>query len=189
MAFAPLPVTAAWRHQDARTGFEVAYFFPGADGHRLEGCTTAVEAGLTWAVDYSIDVDTAWATRRASVTCRSAAGTRHTLLEADGQGGWRVDGAPTPGLDGCLDVDLESSAMTNTFPVHRLRLAMGAGASAPAAFVRVGDLRVERLDQQYERVADRGYDYAAPVFGVACRLVYDGSGLVLDYPGLATREA
>ena len=53
------------------------------------------------------------------------------------------------------------------------------------------DLSVERLDQDYARTADEGryqrYDYAAPVFGFACRLVYDESGLVLDYPGIAVR--
>ncbi len=31
-----------------------------------------------------------------------------------------VDGEPAPHLDGVLDVDLESSALTNAFPVHRL---------------------------------------------------------------------
>jgi hypothetical protein len=30
-------------------------------------------------------------------------------------------------------------------------------------------------------------DYAAPVFDFACRLLYDESGLVLDYPGIAVR--
>lgn len=39
-------------------------------------------------------------------------------------GGWR----PGPRLDGCFDVDLESSSMTNTLPVHRLGLAPGAAA-------------------------------------------------------------
>ena len=53
------------------------------------------------------------------------------------------------------------------------------------------DLSVGRLDQDYVRSADEGrhlrYDYAAPVFDFACRLVYDESGLVLDYPGIAVR--
>jgi hypothetical protein len=31
------------------------------------------------------------------------------------------------------------------------------------------------------------YDYAAPAFDFAARLVYDKSGLVLDYPGIAVR--
>ncbi|MEV0380032.1 putative glycolipid-binding domain-containing protein [Nonomuraea sp. NPDC050643] len=187
MSFAPPPQTAAWRHITARTGFEVVYFRPLEGGHHVEGCTTAAEDGLTWAVDYAIDVDATWTTRRARIRSRSAAGARNTLLEADGAGGWLVDGERAPHLDGCLDVDLESSAMTNAFPVHRLGLAVGAGAPAPAAYVRALDLAVERLDQDYARVSDRCYDYAAPVFGVACRLVYDESGFVLDYPGLAAR--
>jgi hypothetical protein len=31
------------------------------------------------------------------------------------------------------------------------------------------------------------YDYGAPAFGFTARLVYDSSGLVLDYPGIARR--
>jgi hypothetical protein len=31
------------------------------------------------------------------------------------------------------------------------------------------------------------YDYTAPAFDFACRLVYDGSGLILEYPGIAVR--
>jgi uncharacterized protein len=50
---------------------------------------------------------------------------------------------------------------------------------------------VERLEQTYARTADEAscqrYDYAAPAFGFAARLVYDESGLVLDYPGIAVR--
>jgi len=34
---------------------------------------------------------------------------------------------------------------------------------------------------------DQSYDYAAPAFEFACRLVYDESGLVLSYPGIAGR--
>ena len=81
--------------------------------------------------------------------------------------------------------------MTNALPIHRMGLRVGARASAPAAYVRALDLGVERLEQDYARSADESchqrYDYAAPVFGFACRLVYDESGLVLDYPGIAAR--
>ena len=81
--------------------------------------------------------------------------------------------------------------MTNALPVHRMGLRVGARASAPAAYARALDLRVERLEQDYVRTADESrhqrYDYAAPVFDFSCRLVYDESGLVLDYPGIAVR--
>ncbi|MFI6695386.1 putative glycolipid-binding domain-containing protein [Streptomyces sp. NPDC050433] len=194
--FVPPPATAAWTHEHARQGFEVVYFRPSGDephGQHIVGCTTAVEDGLTWTVDYDITLDADWLTRRAVVTGRSEAGTRSTVLQADGAGRWRVDGAPAPHLDGCLDVDLESSAMTNTLPVHRFRLAVGGSSAAPAAYVRALDLSVERLEQNYRRVADEGsrqaYDYSAEVFDFRCRLVYDEAGLVLSYPGIATRAA
>ena len=191
MSFSVLPVTAAWQHRDARLGFEVAYFSAAGRAYHINGCTTAVEDGLTWMVSYAIRLDEAWTTRSARITGRSASGIRHTQLEADGMGRWRVDGELASHLDGCLDVDLESSAMTNALPVHRMGLPIGARASAPAAYVRALDLSAGRLDQDYVRAADEGrhqrYDYAAPVFGFACRLVYDESGLVLDYPGIAVR--
>jgi hypothetical protein len=43
----------------------------------------------------------------------------------------------------------------------------------------------------YARLPDHSgrqrYRYAAPAFGFTCTLVYDESGLVLDYPGIAVR--
>jgi uncharacterized protein len=191
MFFAAPPAAAAWQHHDARLGFEVAYFQPAGRGWHINGCTTAVEDGQSWVVSYAITLDGTWTTRSARITGRSALGIRRALLETDGLGCWRVNGEAAAQLDGCLDIDLESSAMTNALPVHRMGLRPGDRASAPAAYVRALDLSAERLDQDYVRTADEGrhqrYDYAAPAFGFACRLVYDESGLVLDYPGIAVR--
>jgi hypothetical protein len=191
MCFAPVPVTAAWQHRGARSGFEVVYFDARGGGCRIEGWTTAIEDGATWAVEYVIDVDAAWATRSAAIRGRSAAGLCSALLEADGNGHWLVNGNPARRLDGCLDVDLEASAMTNALPVRRLGLPVAAGAPAPAAYVRAVGLAVERLEQTYARTTDDAgrqcYDYAAPAFDFEARLVDDESGLVLDYPGIAVR--
>jgi hypothetical protein len=188
-----LPPFAAWRHHDAREGFEVVFLRPEGTGLRVDGHTAAVEAGEGWAVEYAIALDVRWRTRRARVRGRSATGAREVTLEADGEGAWRVDGAPARELDGCLDVDLESSSFTNAFPVHTLGLATGAAADAPAAYVRAPGLAVERLEQRYRRVEDDAggerYDYAAPRFAFAARLAYDRFGLVLDYPGIAVRVA
>jgi len=191
MSFARLPATAAWHHRGARSGFEVVYFRADGDRCRIEGQTAAVEDGVTWAVEYAIEVDAAWATRSARIRGRSADGFRSARLEADGAGRWLVDGNPAAGLDGCLDVDLEASAMTNALPVRRMGLQTGAGAAAPAVYVRAVGFELERLEQTYRRATDEGtcqrYDYTAPAFGFTARLTYDQSGLVLDYPGIALR--
>jgi hypothetical protein len=191
MPFANPPATAAWQHRGARSGFEVVYFHNLEDGWRIEGCTTAIEDGQIWAVDYTIRLGPSWVTRSARISGRSILGSRSRVLETDGEGHWLVGGEAAPHLDGCLDVDLESSAMTNALPVHRMDLPVGGRASCPAAYIRALDLAVERLEQTYVRIPDvdshQCYDYAAPAFDFACRLIYEDSGLVLDYPGIAIR--
>jgi uncharacterized protein len=182
-----LPRRAAWRHAGAREGFEVVF----CDGSRFEGATAAVEDGDAWVVDYRIVLDDGWRTRSAHVTGRSTGGRREVELRCEPGGSWTIDGEHVPELDGCLDVDLESSALTNAFPVNRLGLKVGERAEAPAAYVRALDLGVERLEQHYLRLDDaegrQRYRYSAPRFEFECELVYDESGLVLDYPGIATR--
>ncbi len=192
--FADPPPVAAFEHRDAALGFEVVFFGPTAGGVVVSGHTCALEAGEAFALAYVIEVDDGWRTRRARVRGESSRGVREIAVEADGRGGWAVDGVPAPALDGCLDVDLEGSSLTNTFPVRRLGLAVGQGAEAPAAYVRALDLRVERLEQRYERLGDAldgrvRFDYASPRFDTRCTLEYDATGIVLAYPGLAVRRA
>lgn len=191
MPFRPPPASASWEHREARSGFEVAYFQAMESGWVIDGTTAAVEDGQPWIVTYRIELDVAWVTRKARIEVRTVSGSRDTRLEADGAGRWLLNGVPAPDLNGCLDVDLESSAMTNTLPVHRLDLPTGEQAAVPAAYVRALDLNVERLEQSYLRITDSGahhrYDYSAPAFGFTSRLVYDESGLVTDYAGIARR--
>jgi uncharacterized protein len=181
----PLPPFAAWRFVDAVDGFEVVYPTP----RRLRGHTSAVEEGRPYAVAYDISLDDRWRTREVRVTSDTVDGPRSTVLVADGEGHWTVDGMPAPRLDGLLDVDLEASACTNTLPVHRLPLPAGEVVTAPAVYVRAMDLSVTRLDQTYRRIGDRTYDYTSEGGAFRAVLRYDESGLIVDYPGIAARFA
>jgi hypothetical protein len=193
MAFARPPTSACWTHAGLRSGFEVAFLTDLGQSWLVEGATNALEDGVSWAATYAVEFDASWQTTAARVRSRSAGGDTEVTLEADGCGRWLVDGFPSDRLDGCLDVDLECSAFTNALPVHRLALGIGESADVPSAYVRVPSLDVERLEQRYRRLDDTEdvvqFEYEAPGFDFACRLVYDRSGLVLDYPGLASRAA
>lgn len=191
MAFSELPSWAAWRHHPERQGFEVVFLHRSGAGRRVHGTTTAVEAGVPTVVEYRIEVDAGWRTRRAEVRNVSRAGHGRVVLASDGEGHWTVDGIASPWLDGCPDVDIETSCFTNTFPVHRLALTVGAAASVPAAYVRGEDLNIQRIEQEYVRLEDDGgrqrYDYDCPTFDFVSRLTYDEHGLVLDYPRVGSR--
>ncbi len=203
-----MPPVSAWTHTGVRAGFEVMFAERTDRGHVLLGHTTAVEGEHAWSVGYRIDVDRHWCTRRAEIEAVTAAGALRTVLEradldpnpgrnpgaepAPALPRWLVDRVPAPRLDGCLDVDLESSAVTNTLPVHRLDLSPGRTHQAPAAFVGAGDLGVRRIEQDY-RFRERTpgallLDYASATFDFACALTLDSAGLVLEYPGIAVRE-
>lgn len=187
MEFRALPVAASWTHTGARLGFEVLF----AGAGRLRGRTVAREGESTWFVGYEVDVDTDWGTRSVHAVNSTASGDGQVRLER-GTGGWTVNGAPRPDLDGCQDVDFESSAVTNTLPVHRLSFAIGEPVEVPAAFVRADDLSVDRLEQQYTLLRSdehqHVFHYASATFDFECELLLDASGLVLEYPGIATRD-
>jgi uncharacterized protein len=184
MVLAGLPQFAAWRFVDVVDGFEVVYPSPG----RLRGHTSAVEDGRPYAVRYEIEVDAEWRTREVRVVNDTVRGPRETVLHSDGAGSWTVDGLSAPHLDGLLDVDLEASACTNTLPVHRIPMPEGEVVSASAVYVQALDLSVRRLDQTYRRLDAHRFAYTSED-GFAALLVYDDAGLVVDYPGIATRFA
>jgi hypothetical protein len=189
-----LPSMAAWRHLDARDGFEVLFLRREHDRYHLDGYSTAIQEGEAWGIRYALVLDEEWATCSAHVVGQSASGAHEVRLEGDGSGEWRVDGESAPQFSGCFDVDLEASACTNSLPVHRLGLRVGERAAAPAAYVRAPVLRVERLEQNYARLESDGdesarYEYVAPAFDFKAVLTYDRFGFVLDYPGIAVRVA
>jgi hypothetical protein len=186
-----LPRSAAWRHVDAHEGFEVLFPRVDGDGLRLHGHIAVIEEGVACGLRYSLELDRDWTTRSAHVIARSPSGEYERRIERAADGALTVEGEGAPQLEGLVDVDLEGSAVTNALPVNRMRLDVGEKADAPAAYVRLPDLRVVRLDQTYRRIEDDGdrtrYEYEALEFDTRCVLVYDSSGLVLDYPGIATR--
>jgi uncharacterized protein len=180
-----LPRFAAWRLAGLVDGFEVVFVQPG----RLQGYTSAVEDARPYAVRYEIELDEGWRTRKARVAAETVSGSRETVLRSDGAGHWTVDGVAAPQLDGLVDVDLEASVCTNTLPIHRLALPHGQASDAPAAYVRVLDLSVTRLEQTYRRLDEFRYDYTSIDGQFRAVLRYDAAGLVIDYPGIATRFA
>src|SRR5262249_41246686 len=161
-----VPAVAAWRHIEARAGFEVLFSRRRGDGHLLEGHTVAVEDGVAWSVHYSLEVDVHWKARTAFVACTSADGVRDVRIVGDGAGRWTVDGVAAAAVDGCLDVDLEASACTNMLPVRRLALSVGERAHAPPVYGRAPSLVVERLPQPSSLAGDPGgrqpYEAASP---------------------------
>jgi uncharacterized protein len=187
-SFEPPPRSGAWRFLEPLQGFEVTRFRKVRSGFVLEGTSSGLEGGALWSLRYVIQLDSQWRTRHGRI--ENDLGVTLTLT-ADGAGQWLVNGKRRRTLDGCLDLDLEASLVTNMAPVRRLALRVGEGSPAPACYVRHQGLKVERLEQHYQRAADKSgllqLDYDSPRFGYHARLQFGRDGLVIDYPHIGKR--
>jgi uncharacterized protein len=183
----PLPGTShlRWRRLDV-PGREEARIEQTPGGWRLTGQLEAEEADVRAELRYSIECERDWRTRRAVVSGASSGTPVRFEFAADGHGHWTLNGAPLPLVNGALDIDLGFSPATNLLPIRRLGLAVGQRAEVRTAWVRFPELRVEPLEQSYQREAPRIFRYDALVDGerFQARLDTDEFGRVLIYEGL-----
>lgn len=163
--------TMEWRRRD-RPGYEVCRLFERDSGWSLEGVVSI--DGKT--IEYSVITDRDWKTRNAT-----AAGREISVDEASR---WWAKGRELQHLRGCVDVDLAFTPSTNTLPIRRLGLTVGASASVRAAWLTWPDLDWKVLEQEYERLGEDQYEYRSGGGRFVGRLTVDANGLVLDYGGI-----
>jgi hypothetical protein len=182
----------AWERVDDSRGCSIARcerLEPPDSGWLVHGTEVLVGERLL-SCTFSVVLGDDWVTRRVHVRSLSAAGEHERRLEVH-ERCWTVDGAARPDLDGCVDVDIAATPLTNTFPIRRLHgLAVGRSVTSAVAWVDVPALTVTRVEQTYERLEDHGelaaWRYSDPTHG-AFLLTVDTAGLVVDYEGFARR--
>ena len=136
---------------------------------------------------YEVVCDEEWRTERTEVTLRDSTGERNLQLTAE-RGRWYRDGHEETAVRGCVDVDLEWSPSTNTIPIRRLGLSVGAGSGPLGmAWIRFPGLTIEPLSQTYHHSSERRYRYTSRGGEFTAELEVDDEGVVLDYGGLWRR--
>lgn len=118
------------------------------------------------------------------------AGGASLVLRGDGAGNWR-DGAgrPLPALDGCIDVDLRCSPLTNTLPIRRLGAQLQQRRELRVAYVDPLQLGqgARAAAQAYTLLGPGRYRFEGLDSGFSAEIETDDEGLVLRYPGLFER--
>jgi hypothetical protein len=112
------------------------------------------------------------------------------VTQAHGDAALPPPGLAQPGsIDGALDCDIGLCPVTNTMPIRRLRLLNAHVPETPLvmAWIEVPSLRVLRSDQVYASSTPGRVRYADG--DDQAELTVDSDGIVIDYPGLATRLA
>ena len=169
----------SWRRSDEVLADELCTLSVRPSGLSMVGTVLGAEGGLPVRIEYQVLTDASGFTTAVHVRDLRGFEQRTLALDRDPKGRWTVDGAPARALSGCSDVDLGCSPSTNTLPIRRLRLAIGASHSIKAAWIRFPGLSVDKATQTYTRLDEFTYRYASGTF--SAELTVDDDGLVGAY--------
>ena len=178
-----------WMRTMDNLSFEQAQLNWTASAPHISGMVLATHEGGPLRVEYRVECDAAWQTRRVQIhQCHSGAWTT-LCLDHDEDGGWRRNGQLDASLAGCTDVDLGITPSTNTLPIRRLAIGTDETQEIQAAWVRFPDLVVTPARQSYHRVSVKEYIYRNRDSGFTAPVTVDQDGLVEEYGGLWARVA
>lgn len=159
-----------------------------ANGYIIAG------GSASYGASYSVLVDAAGRTRRLSVQSDTAEGERHLSLTRTPGGPWVLEStagsSPITGLDAAFDVDLQTSAFTNTLALRRAGLIgpdvpVGTEATVTVARVSIPTLTVEPIEQHYTVLGNNRIGYRGTLGDMV--ITVDEQGFVLDFPNLSNR--
>lgn len=154
-----------------------------------EATVLSAEAGGL-RIDHRWELDGDW--RAQAVTVERWGADGHGVLRlARAGGGWMVDGAARPDLDGAEEPDLSVTPFCNTFPIRWTGWAPGASLQLDTAFIDGAALTVARSSQRYDRQGPGRLRYIDLGLskGFEADLEVDEMGLVVSYQHLFERVA
>jgi hypothetical protein len=160
-------------------GSEYCLVSKGGGGWTLAGTVAWHIEAETMVAAYTIRTDGGWRTKKVQAEQLLNGMYSGVRLESR-RGRWFVDGKERPDLEGCVDVDLGASPVTNALPIKRNRIEVGTKIDLTAAWVRFPSLEVLPLKQSYERVGARRFVYRSNT-GFKAELELDGFGMVRRY--------
>jgi len=145
-----------------------------------EGWTATGEVGRE-AVTYVLRLSATWQVRQFLLF--RDLDEPDLWLGADGTGRWgEMNGDHRHDLAGCTDVDLAVTPFTNSIPIRRLKLEVGAAADVVAAMIDTDALGVVPVRQRYERLTARRFRRTNLDSGEITEFDVDEYGLVHDEP-------
>lgn len=168
------------------SGHDVARLTEVDDGWRLSGTALWIQGSLPARLDYAVALTADWITRSGHVAGFVGDETVDRRVVRTEDGRWILDDVAYPDLHGLVHLDFGFTPATNLQQLKHAALAIGEGASIPAAWIDYqGGL--SRLPQSYRRTGEETYAYESPTSGYAETLVIAADGFAREYPTLWTR--
>jgi uncharacterized protein len=191
---------ASMKSQTPRTVCWIPTWSPNHVGHGMEQATLMADSadsvllafdedGAPFRLTYRLRWDHRGRLLTADLDARKEGQTSTLALRSDAEGRWRsAQGERLDDLDGCIDIDIWPTPLTNSLPLWRSQFDIGERREFRMAWVAAPALTVQAKAQAYTRVAEDLFLFESlDGSGFKAELRIDQDGIVTDYPGLFRR--
>jgi hypothetical protein len=125
MSGAKMKIDARWVSTGTAdcTGLQLVTFRSEREGFRFGGAVISDRSEHPFGLTFGLEVDGSWNVTRSAISLGNG---RSLVLRSDGKGHWTdCHGVSLPELNGCIDIDISATPLTNTLPIRRLGLSAG----------------------------------------------------------------
>lgn len=175
-----------WRRLD-KPGHESARVYGDGEGWYLDGAAIFLHEHQPCRLEYLIQCGMDWQTEFVSVDGWVGDEVVEIEIEVNKGDVWLLNGDEITSVQGCIDIDLNFSPVTNLLPLRRLDLAVGESQTVRAAWLRFPSFELEALDQIYTRIDETTVRYESGG-KFAAEFTVNDAGLVINYPEIWINE-
>lgn len=156
--------------------------------HNIEGNITGLVNELPIHVRYKISTNAQWEIQTVQISVLEHA---ENILQFTRQNNrWHdKQGTIHAIFDDCTDIDISLTPFTNTLPINRLSLPVGASAEIAVLYFDLPAMDIKPARQRYTRLSENTYKYESLSSGFTAALEVDDAGLVINYPEIWERIA
>ncbi len=160
---------------------------------RANGLIIGISESFPFHLRYHVTCDATYHFQQADVVVEIEGKPERSIqLERDISGEWRnKEGKLLPFLRNCTEIDIQVSPFTNSLPIRRLKIEVGAAADIRVVYITIPSLELSVEQQRYTRLADseasQRYRFESLDTGFTTEVNTDRNGLVIEYPDIWRR--
>lgn len=156
-------------------------------GSAISSSIIGIYANELYKIEYQVRTNQYWETTFFEIKSQLYNTIEMISFRREGKENWYVNGQPGEKFNGCIDIDISLTPLTNTLPINRLKLSENEGEQIKVLYVDVLERKMMPVQQKYSRLSQTDYKYENVPNDFESVISVDDLGLVVNYPGLFKR--
>jgi len=150
----------------------------------VDGYITGEGFGKLFQVSYKLTIDPKWQIEAFHIELLSDTSFSLSFQKNRNNQWVNEQGELLADLNECTDIDISLTPFTNTLPIKRLNLPVGASKEITVIYIDLPSNRYQPVKQRYTNLDNGIYKYENLESGFTSMLEVDKDGIVINYPGI-----